>query len=127
MEQYIYFNSRDTFFRIEKSRIAYFEADKNYTNLWLTNGQKLVFSFGLGTMKEYLVKNIKVDVHHFVRIGKSLIINVNYLFQINILKQQIHLYAKETDKLFTLPASRESLKAFKEMFVQKNNNKEEEV
>ena len=98
------------------SRIAYFEADKSYTNLWLSNGQKMVFSFGIGTMKEHLIKSLAADANPFVRIGKSLIININHLFQIHILRQQILLYCRDTDKLFTLPASREAVKALKEMY-----------
>jgi DNA-binding LytR/AlgR family response regulator len=117
MEKYIFFNSRDTLFRVALFRIVYFEADKNYTNLHLTNGQKLVFTFGLGAMKDYLEKNMKEDAQSFVRIGKSLIVNLNYVYKIDILKQVLQLYDAKTNKIFELPVSKGALKDLKELYV----------
>jgi DNA-binding LytR/AlgR family response regulator len=116
MEKYVYFNSRDTLFRIALSRIVYFEADKNYTNLYLTNGQKLVFTFGLGAMKTYLETNMKTNTFRFVRIGKSLIINPDYVYKIDLLKQTLQLYDEVTGKLFTLSAAKGALKELKELY-----------
>ncbi|MDR3250654.1 MAG: LytTR family transcriptional regulator [Tannerella sp.] len=116
MEKYVYFNSRDTLFRIALSRIVYFEADKNYTNLYLTNGQKLVFTFGLGAMKTYLETSLKTDAQCFVRIGKSLIINPNYVYKIDLLKQSLQLYDEVSGKLFTLSAAKGALRELKELY-----------
>jgi len=116
-DKYIYFNSRDVFFRIALSRIVYFEADKNYTNMYLSNGQKLVFTFGLGVMKDYLNKNLNDEANKFARIGKSLIVNLNYLYEINILKQTLKLYDKENNKNFALPVSKSALKELKDLYV----------
>jgi len=117
MEKYIYFNSRDTFFRIALSCIIYFEADKNYTNMYLSNGQKLVFTFGLGVMKDYLKQTLQEDGNHFARIGKRFIINMNYLHEINILKQSLHLYDRTSNKLFTLSVSKGVLKELKDIYT----------
>ena len=124
MEKYIYFNSRDSLFRIALSRIVYFEADKNYTNLCLNNGQKLVFTFGLGAMKDYLETSMKEDARIFVRIGKSLIVNLNYVYKIDLLKQSLQLYDNVTQQTFTLPAAKGALKELKELY-RKNNTKDE--
>ena len=43
--RYIYFNSRDTFFRIALSQIIWFSADKNYTILQLSNQCRLLKHF----------------------------------------------------------------------------------
>jgi DNA-binding LytR/AlgR family response regulator len=120
MEKYICFNSRDTFFRIALSRIVYFEADKNYTNLHQTNGQKLVFTFGLGAMKDYLEINLKEDAKNFARVGKSLIVNLNHIYKIDVLKQSLQLYDAVTNKTFTLPVSKGVLKDLKDLYA---NNK----
>jgi DNA-binding LytR/AlgR family response regulator len=117
MEKYICFNSRDTFFRIALSRVVYFEADKNYTNLHLTNGQKLVFTFGLGAMKDYLETNMKEDAKSFARVGKSLIVNLNHVYKIDVLKQTLLLYDAGTNKIFTLPVSKGVLKDMKELYA----------
>jgi DNA-binding LytR/AlgR family response regulator len=117
MEKYIYFNSRDTFLRIALSRIIYFTAEKNYTFLYLTNGQKIVFTFGLGAMKDYLEKNLKEEATIFARIGKSLIVNLNYLYQIDLLKQTLKLYDAANNKLFTLSVSKSVLKELKSLYM----------
>jgi two-component system LytT family response regulator len=123
MEKYVYFNSRDTFFRIALSRIVYFEAEKNYTNLYLNNGQKLVFTFGLGTMKEYLETSMKEDAGIFARIGKSLIVNLNHIYKIDLLKQSLQLYDSVTQQTFTLSVAKSALKELKELY-RKNNTRD---
>jgi DNA-binding LytR/AlgR family response regulator len=123
MEKYVYFNSRDTLFRIALSRIVYFEAEKNYTTLCLNNGQKLVFTFGLGAMKDYLESSMKEDARIFVRIGKSVIVNMNYVYKIDLLKQNLQLYDSVTQQTFTLPAAKGALKELKELY-RKNNTRD---
>lgn len=120
--KYIYFNSRDAFYRIELSRIVYFEADKNYTSLFLNNGQKLVFTFSLSVMQGYLIENLREDARNFVRIGKSYIINLNFVYQINLLKQILKLYDGETHKEFTLSVSKEALKNLRGLYIVKGSN-----
>ena len=36
-KRFLYLNSRDEFFRVDISKIVYFEADGNYTNIILSN------------------------------------------------------------------------------------------
>lgn len=115
--KFIYFNSRDAFFRIELARIVYFEADKNYTVLYLDNGQKLVFTFSLSVMLQYLTDNLREDARNFVRIGKSYIINLNYVYQINLLKQVLKLHVSGTNTEFSLNISKEALKNLKALYV----------
>jgi DNA-binding LytR/AlgR family response regulator len=117
MNGYIYFNSRDVFFRIELARIVYFEADKNYTVLYLNNGQKIVFTFSLGKMLQYLIDNLGENAKNFARIGKSYIINLGYLYQIDIVKQTLKLYDASNNKEFTLPVSKEALKNLKALYI----------
>jgi len=117
--RYIYFNSRDTFFRILLSQIAYFLADKNYTLLQLTNGQKLMFTFSLQKMEQYLAEKLNEDAKNFARIGKSFIINLNYVYQIDIVKQKLHLFDPMAQKTFTLEISKEALKNLRKVYVNK--------
>jgi len=117
--RYIYFNSRDTFLRVSLSQIVWFSADKNYTFLQLLNGQKLVFTFSLQKMEQYLSEKLKKDASIFVRIGKSYIINLNYVHQIDIVKQKLHLFDPVTSKSFILEVSKEALKKLREIFINK--------
>jgi len=117
INRYIYFNSRDTFFRIALSQIVFFSADKNYTFLQLTNGQKLVFTFSLQKMEQYLSEKLNEDAKIFARIGKSYIINLNYVYQIDIVKQKLHLFDPVISKTFTLDISKEALKNLRRIFI----------
>ena len=115
--RYIYFNSRDTFFRIALSQIVFFAADKNYTLLQLTNGQKLAFTFSLQKMEQYLSEKLNGDAKIFARIGKSYIINLNYIYQIDIVKQKLHLFDPATQKKFMLDISKDALRNLRKIFI----------
>ena len=117
--RYIYFNSRDAFFRIALSQIAYFMADKNYTLLQLTNGQKLMFTFSLQKMEQYLAEKLNEDAKIFARIGKSFIINLHYVYQIDIVKQKLHLFDPTNQKNFALEVSKEALKNLRKVYINK--------
>ena len=119
IHRYIYFNSRDAFFRIALSQIIHFSADKNYTLLQLANGQKLVFTFSLQKMEQYLSEKLNEDAKIFARIGKSYIINLNYVYQIDIVKQKLHLFDHATSKIFILEVSKEALKNLRKVFINK--------
>jgi len=117
--KYIYFNSRDSFFRIALSQIIFFSADKNYTLLQLTNGQKLIFTFSLQKMEQYLAEKLNEDAKMFARIGKSYIINLNYVYRIDIVKQKLFLFDAVSQKEFRLELSKEALKNLRKIFINK--------
>ena len=115
--RYIYFNSRDTFFRIALSHIVHFAADKNYTTLQLTNGQRLVFTFSLQKMEKYLSEKLNEDAKMFARIGKSYIINLNYVYRIDIVKQKLYLFEPVLQKEFSIELSKEALRNLRKTFI----------
>ena len=117
MDRYIYFNTRDTFFRVQLKQIVYFAADKNYTILQLNCGRKLIFTFSLQKMEEYLRSNLKDDAAMFARIGKSHIINLHCVFQIDIVRQKLKLVDREHQKEFIIELSKESLKNLRNLFI----------
>lgn len=57
--KYLYLNSRDEFFRVDISKIAYFESDGNYTNIILNNKMKATVCMNLAQMQEVLNENLK--------------------------------------------------------------------
>ena len=119
INRYLYFNSRDTFFRIALSQIVCCTADDGYTLLQLTNGQKLSFTFSLQKMEQYLSEKLNEDAKIFARIGKSYIINLNYVYQIDIVKQKLHLFDPVTSKSFVLEVSKDALKNLRKIFINK--------
>ena len=119
LNRHIYFDSRDIFFRIALSQIVWFSADKNYTLLQLTNGQKLIFTFSLQKMEQYLAEKLNDDAKIFARIGKSYIINLHYVYQIDVVKQKLHLFDAVTQRNFVLEVSKEALKNLRKVFTSK--------
>lgn len=116
MDRYVYFNSRDDFFRIRISQIAFFMADKNYTFLQMTNGRKMIFTFSLSQMQRHLSATLQENARVFARIGKSYIINLDYVFQIEIAKQQLVLYVQDGVD-FKLSVSKDALRKLRSLFI----------
>ena len=113
---YLHLNTRDEFLRIDISKIIYFEADGNYTNIVLANQLKGVVCMNLAHMQQVLSDNLKEQASIFARVGKRHIINHTYVYQINVLRQKLVLSDGESFA-FHLDVSKEALKQLKELYV----------
>ena len=81
----LYFNTRDELIRLDISKIVYFEADGNYTNIMTVNKLKASVCMNLGEMEKAIAEQIGEESRHFMRIGKRFIINMQYVYSINVL------------------------------------------
>ena len=113
---YLHLNSRDEFLRIDVSKIVYFEADVNYTNIILSNRLKGVVCMNLARMQKMLTDRLKEQASIFIRVGKKYIINRVHVCQINILRQSLLLSDGE-NFAFQLNISRDALKKLKELYI----------
>lgn len=113
---YLHLNSRDEFLRIDVSKIVYFEADGNYTNIVLSNRLKGVVCMNLARMQKMLTDRLKEQASIFIRVGKKYIINRVHVCQINILRQSLLLSDGE-NFAFQLNISRDALKKLKELYI----------
>lgn len=116
MTNYFYFNTRDEFDRIDISKIVCFQSDGNYTNVVLTNKMKIVLGISLSKMEKYLSDSLKEKAGCFARVGKSCIINVNYILRINVLKQYVVLTDYDTSS-YQVSMSKDALKKLKDIMV----------
>ena len=113
---YVFFNSRDELQRIEVSKIVYFEADGNYTDIVMVNKLRASICMNLGEMERALAAQIGDEAKMFMRIGKRFIINMRYVYSINVLKQQLVL--SDYDHFaFQVTISKEALKKMKELML----------
>lgn len=117
VQQRIYFNSRDKLIRLDTLKIVYFEGDGNYTYIITANKQKVCITLNLVHTEEALATQIGENAKQFMRIGKRFIVNMNYIYQVDIQKQVLMLSDCERF-LFQLPVSKEALKAVKELVIQ---------
>jgi len=58
MERYLIIKTRDELLRIKIEQILYFEADRNYTKLLLSNGIQFTFAINIGKIEEMLEKQV---------------------------------------------------------------------
>lgn len=85
-------NTRDELLILDLDRVAFFQADGNYTRLTYISGHALVINTGLSGVEKILAATLpKGSPAMFVRMGRSLIINQTFLTNINVLKQYLTL------------------------------------
>lgn len=85
-------NTRDELLVIDLDKIAFFQANGNYTQMTYTDGESHLLSVGLAKAEELIRLTWPADIPSpFVRLGRSLMINQNYLTEISIMKQRIVL------------------------------------
>lgn len=118
MAEYIYFNSRDELLRISKSCIVFMEAAGNYTIINQVNGLRGTVGVAMTKMEKMLIASSGDDKVKFARIGKSHIINLNYIFSINPLKQKLILSDQKTFS-YTLDLSKDALRKLKDLIAEK--------
>lgn len=114
--KYLYLNSRDEFYRIDISKIVYFESEGNYTNIVMTNKMKGTVCVNLSKMQEILAASLKEAASGFARIGKRHIVNLNFIYRIEILRQRLVL--SDGDNFdYQLNISKDALKKLRQMYV----------
>jgi DNA-binding LytR/AlgR family response regulator len=116
MDSLIFFNSRDELLRIDTAKIVYFEANGNYTNIIMVNKLRASVCMNLGEMEKALADQIGDEAKRFMRIGKRFIINMRYVYSINVLKQQLVL--SDYDHFaFQVSISKDALKKMKDLML----------
>lgn len=107
-------NSRDELLIIDLEKIAYFQANGNYTHLCYISGDTHLLTIGLTKVEEYLRKTWpKETPSPFVRLGRSLIINQRFLCEIGVLKQKLILSDNDGHS-YTLNVPKPLLREYKE-------------
>ena len=117
--------------RVAVDEIVYIKADGNYSDLVLVNGQCRKMTFQLHYFEDEIKKLQNADM--FIRLGRSLIINLNYVQMIDLIDQTItfggkhlvrpprtnnpHTWRPERDEdsdIYTVYVAREALKNLKD-------------
>lgn len=113
--EHLYLNSRDELLRMDINSIVFFEGDGNYTNIILANGLKGIVCINLSKIQEHL--NVKLREHSliFARVGKRYIINLDYVYSINLLKQKLIL-SDGFRFSYQLDIAKEALKKLKGLY-----------
>lgn len=103
--------------RVHARHILYILADGNYSYLHLTGGEVRMVSMQVGQLEQLIAAQLPELRGYFIRIGKSLIINRNYVYYISVQKQQL-VMADVNMNTNTINPSKEALKELK-AFIEK--------
>lgn len=107
--------------RVRTDEIVGVVADGNYSDMWLYDGRKHKLTFKLHFFDEAF--NCLKD-NPFVRIGRSLIINKQYVYIINLTDRQCIMAGQPLKGEFKFNAPRAALEALKKYLeTDKNDDK----
>ena len=113
MKRQIIISSTNELVRVLPQRIVYISSDGNYSTMVLHDKTEHMFTFKLSHFQKIIETQLKEDARTFIRIGKSLIINKEYIYKINMGKQLLVLSDMVLNQAFTLSASKEALRQLK--------------
>lgn len=114
------FSTTAELIRVPPGSIVYISANGNYSSIKLANGEEFVLTLQLGQMEKRISSMVTPDDNRFIRIGKSLIVNHDFLIFINPARQKLVLSDCRSFR-YELSASREALKALKEFIEQEES------
>ena len=100
--------------RIAPDKIVFISSDGNYCNLVQTDNETRMLTFQLGQVENMMREQLGTEGNLFIRIGRGLIINRNYIYYINIQSQKLIL-SDVTRFTHTVSASKDALKQLKEL------------
>ena len=121
MGKKLLFTTSTELIRVPADLVVFISADGNYSSIKMVDGGEYVLTQQLGQMEKRISEMVEEDDNRFVRIGKSLIINHEFITSINPARQKMVLSDSKTFR-HELSASRDALRALKE-FIEKESMK----
>ena len=103
--------------RVPVDRLMYISSDGNYSNVVTVDRHSRLIGLQLGVIESILKEQLGDSRGNLLRLGRSLIINVDYIYFIDITKQQLIL-SDCAGCLHELSASRDVLVKLKD-YVEK--------
>lgn len=114
LKKYLIISTSTDLVRIAPDKIVFISSDGNYCNLVQTDNETRMLSFQLGQVENMIKHQLGTEGNLFIRIGRGLIINRNYIYYINIQSQKLIL-SDMTRFTHTVSASKEALKQLKDL------------
>lgn len=98
--------------RVSAFDVLAIKADNNYSWLVLTDGTEQMISLQLGQLEDVIRRQLGDTGGIFIRVGRSVMINKDYLFSINLTKREM-VVRSESGVRRAYEASREALQSLK--------------
>ncbi|MBD5277931.1 MAG: LytTR family transcriptional regulator [Bacteroides sp.] len=120
MKRHLVFTSSTELLRVPPDFVVYVMADGNYSVIVMADGEKHVVTLQLGQIERQIAAMLDVADNRFIRIGKSLIVNRDFIAVINPQKQKMVLSDSRSFR-HEVMASKEALKAMKDLLEKEDN------
>lgn len=117
---FLFFTSAELL-RVPAESLIFITADGNYSTITMADGSKYILTMQLGQIEKKIAMTVENNDNRFIRIGKSLIVNRDFITSINPTRQKLILSDCRSFK-HDISASREAIKALKD-FIEKEENK----
>jgi DNA-binding LytR/AlgR family response regulator len=108
------------FLRVPQDKLVYISSEGNYSNVVTVDNRQRLVTYQLGQLEGMIGEQLGSNDTNFLRIGRSLIINIDYIYLIDISKQQLVL-SDCAGCYHELSASREVLIKLKAYMESLNN------
>lgn len=112
------FSTSTELLRVELDTVVFIKADGNYSTITLLDKSEYTLTMQLGKIEDKIADF--ADDNRFVRIGRALIVNSDFVTMIHPTKQKMVLSDGRSFR-FMLSASKESLKQLKEVMERSYN------
>ncbi len=114
MSKRLVFTTSTEIIRVPTDAVVFVTADGNYSTITLADGENFTLTMQLGQIERRIADMLDEDDNRFIRIGKSLIVNRDFIAFINPLRQKMILSDCRTFR-HEVSASKEALRALKEL------------
>lgn len=118
MNREIILFNKNELHRIMCDDVVFVSADGDYSNLHLTTGEEICLTKQIGLLSTEMDTQLDERLSPLAQIGRSLIINMDYIHYIHPVKQILTLQDKN-GKVHCLKASLKALHALKESLENK--------
>lgn len=114
MNKRLIFTTTTEIVRVPADSVVFITADGNYSAITLADGENFVLTLQLGQIERRIAEMLDKDDHRFIRIGKSLIVNRDFIAFIHPVRQKMILSDCRNFR-HEVSASKDALKAIKEL------------
>lgn len=118
----LYFNTRDELIRVDLRKVGFFKADRNYTDVHFLNNHRVTLPTNLMSIEKMLDDDrMRGRTIPFVRIGRSVIVNLSHIIHINVPKQELVLSDMTSPYILMVEVNKEALRKLKDLYIANKN------
>ena len=112
MTKFVFIPTHSELLRIPSTILMFAVAEGNYSKIFLKYGENRLVSYQLGQLDALIKDQLGEDESPFIRVGRGLIANMDYIYVINPFEQQLIL-SDWCGKFYNFNVSKNALSAIK--------------